>query len=73
MVQTCEINGCKDQLSSDALAFEARKSLGVIDGHCVRIRTSVRHFSGLLVIEPGSKLTERIGFYMFDLKHVTAI
>ena len=73
MVLTSKIYGCKDHLTSDATTFKARKSLGMIDDYRIGIRTGVRHFSGLLVIDPCSKFAERIGFYMFDLKHVTAI
>ena len=73
MVEASEINGYKDHLTRDALAFKTGKSLGVVDDHRIGIRTSICHLSGLLVIQPSREFAERIGFYMFDLKHVTAI
>ena len=73
MVEASKINGCKNHLTSDALAFETRKSLRMIDDHRIGIRTGVRHLSGLLVIQPSREFAERIGFYVFNLKHVTAI
>jgi len=73
MMETSKIYGCKDHLTSDATTFKTGKSLGVVDNHCIGIRTSVRHLSGLLVIEPSCKFAGRIGFYMFDLQHVIEI
>ena len=58
MMEASEINSSKDHLTSNTLAFETGKSLGVIDNHCFGIRTSVRHFSGLLVIHPSCEFAE---------------
>ena len=73
MIEVSKINGSKDHPTSNALAFKTGKSLGMIDDHRIEIRTSVRHFSGLLTIEPSREFAKRVSFYIFDLKHVTAI